>query len=174
MSKSQENINTAQESGAQELNSNNRPEEQQQLSYKSLYLKEKKKSSIFLILTVVFTILFFGSLAWGLTEAKDNKHPEFRRNNIMSEKFEQRMGPGMGDYNDIQQNDRNRFKMKLERFINSDGTVNTNEVKDFLSNLPDQAKNHFREEINDNLERAVKDGKISQDQANSIKSAITN
>ena len=149
-------------------------------NYEVLYEKEKKKGTVFLVLTVALTILFFGSLAWGISEANEPSSPKFRNDNIRAENFEQKMGPkeraeaaerrggdseGRGD---------RQMRMNFERFLNEDGTVDTNEVKEFLSRMPESMKTEAKDKFNEKLDQAVKDGKITQDQANSLKNAIIN
>jgi hypothetical protein len=166
MPKSQDNTNIINDNTAQEPN-HNYEQSSQQLSYKSLYLKEKKKSSIFLILSIVLTILFFGTLAWAVVEA-NNDGKKGIRNGQGNGMFDDQAGP-----ND--QNGRGRgMMMNFKNFLNSDGSVNTEEVKSFVSRMPSgTGSSNFQTRINQEIDQAVKNGTITQDQATAIKNAIS-
>ena len=149
-------------------------------NYEVLYQKEKKKGTVFLVLTVALTILFFGSLAWGISEANEPNMPKFKNEKIRAEKFEQKMGlegrAGAAERRSDENEGRGDRKMNMNfnRFLNDDGTVDTNEVKEFLSRMPESMKTEAKDKFNEKLDQAVKDGKITQDQANSLKNAIIN
>jgi polyhydroxyalkanoate synthesis regulator phasin len=149
-------------------------------NYEVLYEKEKKKGTVFLVLTVALTILFFGSLAWGISEANEPNMPKFKNEKIRAEKFEQKMGlegrAGAAERRSDKNEGRGDRKMNMNfnRFLNDDGTVDTNEVKEFLSRMPESMKTEAKDKFNEKLDQAVKDGKITQDQANSLKNAIIN
>ncbi len=153
--------------------------ENNKTDYEVLFNKEKKKGTVFLILTIALTILFFGALAWGISES--NEKPKYMGRS-MDSKMEQGLQGKMGQKDRMMESERGEpgeqgrgmMRMKFDRFLNEDGSVDTQEVKEFVRNMPANAKENFTNKLNDNLDQAVKDGKITQDQANALKNAIIN
>ena len=179
MSKNNETVEEINKSSTKENTVNKISSEDNNNNYEVLYNKEKKKGSVFLILTIALTILFFGALAWGITES--NEKPK-NMGRSMDSKMEQGLQGKMGQKERMMEDGRGEpgeqgrgmMRMKFDRFLNDDGSVDNQEVKEFLGNMPANAKENFTDKLNSNLEQAVKDGKITQDQANALKNAIIN
>jgi hypothetical protein len=128
-----------------------------------MYLKEKKKSTIFLLSTVVMTVLFVGSIFIKIPKVDDtNTTPP--TNTFGNPDTEVR---GFG-----QPTEGRMFggaMMDIESLFNDDGSVNTDAVNDIEDRLPSGMGASFLEA---RIDQEIEDGNITQAQADALKTEL--
>jgi len=133
--------------------------------YEKMYLKERKKSTIFLITTVIFALLFAGSMIvhfGGTTTGNTNGAPSFGSSNSST-------GGGMGMGGGQQdQSQSGKSETKVTSYLNSDGSVNTTKVASALTSAETRAKEMIKKQI----EQATSNGDITSSQETALEKAF--
>lgn len=133
-------------------------------AFEKLYAKEKHKSRALIIISAVLAVLLVGSVTYNFYA--------LRRPATMPGQLGAGSPPQFG-------NGGGRFGMgmrgaDIKSFFKSDGSVDTDRVKQLLDRLPEEAKSQFQDRINQRIDAAVSSGEITSDQANALKSAFGN
>ena len=135
-------------------------------AFEELYLAQRKRSSIFLATTVVLAITTVGSVAWALNSKSNTAVAEGPGNAQQAQGFGNSQGRPGGM----------RTMMDITSFFNEDGSVNTDQVKELMARMPsgqsDNSGFNFIDRIKENIDQAVSDGDITEDQANALLDAF--
>lgn len=133
--------------------------ESRKSTFEELYLKQKKKSSLLMIAVAVLAVATVGSAAWGFSKSKASTQSA---GNMSTRNFDGQgpMGGGPG------------MEMDITQFFNSDGSVNTDQVKTFIDRMPSGTNSRFLERFEEQITQAVTDGKITQTQADALTKAL--
>lgn len=132
-------------------------------TFEDLYLKEKKKSSILLGGVVVLAVLATLSLSWAIT--KKGAAPQGGAGSFAANLNGQNPqgGPGGGGMR----------QMDFTEFFNDDGSVKTERVQEMLGRMPSgNSDQNFLTRIKEDINQAVEDGKITQEQATALINAF--
>ena len=134
-------------------------------TFEELYLEQRKKSSMLLIAVVVLAIATAGSLAWGFSK-NGGSTSSGMPGNFQGQGFNGEGGPsGAGG----------RMGMNVKQFFKDDGSVDTDEVKSFVSRMPSGNSNsgfNFLDRFKENISQSVEDGDITQSQADALTKAF--
>lgn len=117
--------------------------------FEELYLKERKKSSLLLIVVIVLTIATSGSLMWGVAQ-QSNTSPS---DPALGKGFE-----GRGQFG----------RMDITAFFKDDGSLDTERIDEITNRSPSGVGSPFIDKIKEQATQAVKDGKITQEQADAL------
>jgi hypothetical protein len=133
-------------------------------SFEHLYLKERKKSRLFMATTGVAIVLTLGSMAYASN--KKTEVPEqvgsFSENSQMTPFGGE--GPGGGGAM--------RMQMDITEFLNDDGSVDTAQINEMLDNIPEDFRDRMLGRMETQIDEAVDNGDITSDQATALKSAF--
>ena len=140
----------------------NNQEDKNNKSFEKLYLKERKKSQLFLLVTVVLTILLIGSVAFNFQNQKQSPDQNSSQSQSLSGTFGQNSGGFQGM----------RGSLEISEFFNEDGTVDTDQVNQVKDNIPDGFEDRFVSRISSQIDAAVDKGDITNDQSGKLKTAF--
>jgi len=134
--------------------------QQQSDEFEELYLKERKKSSVLLIATIVLALIASGSLIWAVSKGSNTQDlPNGVTNQGVNGQGGLRgNGPGM--------------TLDIKSFFKDDGSVDTDKVDEITSRMPSGASSRFTDMIKEQVDQAVKDGDITQEQADALNKEI--
>lgn len=125
-------------------------------SLQSLYLKERRRSQIFMGVSAVLAVLVVASL--GLYINERNQAPATTASS--SQSGVPGSGSGMGSSD-------------ITRFFESDGSVDNTAVNEQLSRMPAQFQSTFLGRMEQQIADAVKAGTITEEQADELWDAFT-
>lgn len=131
-------------------------------SIEELYLGEKKKSQILMSATVLLSLALVGSITAYV------KKPTASSNTFTPPSQFAGGPPGSGENG-------GQFRMGFQdmtQFFKDDGSVDTAQLDELTSRLPAGASDRFLERLTLNIDQAVTDGKLTQDQATKLKAAL--
>ena len=131
-------------------------------SFEQLYLKERKKAWIFMNTTAVAAVLAVGLLVYAVNKKTEAPEPAALGENGPRMQFDGEDGPG----------GRMQMRMDVTQFLNDDGSVDTDRVNDMLERLPDNFREDMLGRMETQIDEAVSDDDITQDQATALKSAF--
>lgn len=129
-------------------------------TFEELYLEQKKKNSRLMIAVIVLSITTVGGLMVGVMKSNNGgMQPPGGFQSSNGQGFQGGPGGGMG-------------QMNVKRFFKDDGSVDTDEVKDLLDRSPSGGNSDFLTRFKEGITRAVKNGDITQAQADALIKAI--
>lgn len=136
-------------------------------SFEHLYVKERKKTRIFMATTGMAVVLALGSLVYAGNKKADNPTgaPGLGSNSGQTAPFGgQGGGPG-GDGG-------MRMQMDITNFLNDDGNVDTEQINEMLDRIPDDFREDMLDRMEAQIDEATQDGDITSDQATALKQAF--
>ena len=142
-------------------------------SVEELYLKEKKKSMILLVTTVLFATLFLSSLAFDLgSDSNDSDTGSSAQTEHSIDGQQNQGGPGQG-------RGQGRAGQDITAFFNDDGSVDQDAVDTFAERIgqgggPQGAdSSQFLDRFSEQIYTAVESGDITQTQGEELLSALS-
>ena len=120
-------------------------------SIEDLYLKERKKSKILLVVSIVLAIALAGTGYYALQK-----------------KAGVPFGGGSGGGMMFRNSGGQQGGMNLSRFFNSDKSLNQSAVDTFLSQVPDNFKSQLVDRFSQRISNAASNGQITQAQADAL------
>ncbi len=133
--------------------------------FEMLYLKERKKSSILLIVAIVLAVATAGSVLWAVNKepASSSQFPS----GTPGQDFNGQGGfPGGGQGGP-------GFGLDVTSFFKDDGSVDTDKVDETTSRFPGGGDSRFTDLMQQRVDQAVEDGDITQDQADKLMDAFS-
>lgn len=140
----------------------NNQEDKNNKSFEKLYLKERKKSQLFVMVVVVLSILLVGSVVFNFQNQKQSTEQD--SNQVQD--FPRSFGQNPGGFQGL------RGVLGISGFLNEDGSVDTDQVSQIKDNLPDEFEDRFISRISSQIDNAVEDGEITSEQSEELKAAF--
>ena len=140
----------------------NKQEDKHSKAFEKLYLKERKKSQLFIMVTIVLSILLIGSVVLNLQNQKLSLAQNSNQSQGLSGPFSQNSGRFQGSGS----------LQRISGFFKEDGTVDTSEVNQITDNLPEGFEDRFASRILSQINNAVKEGQITSEQGEDLKAAF--
>jgi hypothetical protein len=132
--------------------------------FEHLYIKERKKSRIFMTVATVTTLAAVGLSIHAMQKRAE---PLAGGHTLGSNGPMQLHGQGGGSGNGM------RFRgPDVESFLNDDGSVDTNKVNEMLEQVPADFKSNFLDRVESQIDEAKNDGGITAPQADALKKAF--
>ena len=129
-------------------------------SFEKLFLKERKNTRIFIVVSALLFILLIGSVA--LNFQNRNQATGQNQTSGLSEFFGQNRGGFQGQ----------RSLTVISDFFNIDGTVDINQVNKIKENIPAEFQDRFFARISSQIDSALKEGDITSDQSKVLKTTF--
>lgn len=132
--------------------------------YEEMYFREKKKNSILTVVAAALLVVAIGSFVIG----SSNDPAEVANGAQVGQGLNggQRPEGGPGGFGG------QRGGLAVDTFFATDGSVDAVAVSDFAARLPQGAGGEFLTRFEENIDAAVADGTITQDQASELVQAL--
>lgn len=140
----------------------NNQDDKNNKSIEKLYLKERKKNQLFLLATIVLTILLVGSVGFNF----QNKNRSTTQDSNQSQSLSGALGQNAGGFQG------RRDSLEISEFFNSDGTVDTDQVNQVKTTVPDGFEDRLLSRISSQIDDALKKGDITAKQGAELKTAF--
>ena len=140
----------------------NNQEDKNNKSFEKLYLKERKKSQLFVMVVVVLSILLVGSVVFNFQNQKQPTEQDSNQIQGFPRSFGQNSGGFQGS----------RGILEISGFLNEDGSVDTDQISQIKDNLPDGFEDRFISRVSSQIDNAVKEGEITSEQGEELKAAF--
>ena len=140
----------------------NNQDDKNNKSIEKLYLKERKKNQLFLLTTVVLTILLIGSVGFNF----QNKNQSTTQDSNQSQSLSGTLGQNFGGFQD------RRGSLEISEFFKNDGTVDTNQVNQVQNTIPSGFEDRLLSRVSTQIDDAVKKGDITAKQGEELKTAF--
>ncbi len=129
--------------------------------FEQRYLQERKKTRNLAILTIVLAVLLVGVSGYSYAALKKaaTQRPRFAQAGFNPAQGNP-SGPG------------GLRGLSMKNFINSDGSVNTDKVKQLINNAPPQFKDRLLGRVGSQITAAQQSGEITQSQADALRQAF--
>lgn len=138
-------------------------EHKQTDEFEELYLRERKKSSLLIVAVITLAIATAGSLIWGAS--KQSSTP-----GGLPEGFQGQQDKGFGGRGGFRGGP--GMAMDIKHFFKDDGSVDADQIDQLTSRLPSGMGSRFTDRIKEQADQAVKDGDITQAQADALKEKL--
>lgn len=116
-------------------------------TFEGLYLKERKKATIFMTSAIILAVLAAGLLVYVLSAPQ-----------------------GMRGQSDGMV--RMRMGLDIKSFFNEDGSVDSAKVSEMTDRVPEGNKDRMLESMGSTIDSAVQDGEITSAQSTELKKAM--
>lgn len=138
-------------------------------TFEELYLEQRKKNQVLLIVAIALAVSTAGSLAWNFSKS-NNINPTGMPGNFQGQGLGGQGTPGgMGGM-------RGGMGMDIKQFFNDDGSVNTSQVESFTNRIPSGSASssgfNFLDRFKDMIDQSVEGGDITQEQADALVKAF--
>lgn len=128
-------------------------------SFEKLYLKERKKSRIFMATAIILALLLVGSVVYNFQNwQRISDQPTNTTQN-----FSMPFGQDRGGFQRL---------ADIKSFFKSDGSVDTAKVDELKSSLPSGFEDRFLDRFSTLIDTSMNDGEITQSQGSELKRAF--
>ena len=131
-------------------------------SFEKLYLKERKKNHLFVVVAAVLSIFLVGLVIFNLQTQKLSTEQVPNQAQDFPGSFGQNPGGFQGQ----------RGLQEIDRFFNEDGTVDTDQVDQLKENLPSGIEGRFLPRVSSQIDSAVDGNDITFEQGEELKEAF--
>lgn len=140
----------------------NKQEDKNNKSFEKLYLKERKKNQIFIMVAAVLSILLVGLVILNFQTKKQSTDQGPNQAQDFPGSFGQNTGGFQGQ----------RGLQEIDGFFNDDGTVDTDQVSQLKKNLPTGFESRFLTRVSSQIDSAVDGNDITSEQGEKLKEAF--